>query len=109
MHELALIESLVESVEAGVGGQRVAAVRLEVGRLTAVDPGALQFCFELCVAGTCLEGARLEIREVPGRALCRHCGAEVDVEATSALCPCGAAELQVISGEELRLKEVEVA
>lgn len=108
MHELALMESLVETVRESVGEARVTLVRLEVGRLTCVVPEALSFCFDVCVSGTSLEGAAIEILEIEGRGRCRACGRERAVELPGGPCGCGAVDVEVLAGEELRLKEVEV-
>jgi hydrogenase nickel incorporation protein HypA/HybF len=109
VHELALMESVVAAVVERIGDARVTTVRLEIGRLAAVVPDAMRFCFDLCARGTSLEGATLEICEIAGRARCRACGGERDLESYADLCPCGAADLAVLAGEELRIKNVEVA
>lgn len=108
MHELALMESLVATVDEQVAEARVTKVRLEIGRLSCVAPDALRFCFEVCAAGTRLEGAALDIVEIPGRGRCRACDAEVALDDVLATCGCGSFDLQVIAGQELRLKDVEV-
>ncbi|HEY0840303.1 MAG TPA: hydrogenase maturation nickel metallochaperone HypA, partial [Vulgatibacter sp.] len=75
MHELSLMADLVttveRSVQAGAVSGRIAAVHLEIGKLAAVIPDALRFCFEICAKGTPLEGADLQIRSIAGRARCR--------------------------------------
>ncbi|GAC1376333.1 MAG: hypothetical protein NVSMB32_18920 [Actinomycetota bacterium] len=63
----------------------------------------------MCSAGTPLEGAKLEIIEVPGRASCRSCGNELDLVDMIALCTCGSADLEILGGQELIIKDVEVA
>jgi hydrogenase nickel incorporation protein HypA/HybF len=108
MHELSLMESVVAAVVERVGLARVTTVRLEVGRLSAVVPEALRFCFDVCARGTALEGARLEIREIPGRARCRSCGVERSIGSYAEICECGGTDLRVVAGEELRVKNVEV-
>lgn len=108
MHELALTDGVVQMVRERMGDQRVVRVRLEVGRLTAVVPDAMRFCFDVCSRGTTLDGARLEIDEVPARIRCARCGEETQLDDPIALCPCGSAEVEVIAGNELRIKEVEV-
>ena len=109
MHELGITEEIVALVVEHARGARVIAVVLEIGKLTAVLPEAVRFCFELCSAGTVLEGARLEIIETPGRARCRACGTEVVLERPFGFCDCGGTDLEWLSGEELRVKEMEVA
>jgi hydrogenase nickel incorporation protein HypA/HybF len=108
MHELALMESVVAAVVERVGAAQVKVVRLEVGRLAAVIPDALQFCFEVCARGTTLEGAALQIAVIPGRARCRECGTERVIDSYSDFCTCGGSDSAVLAGEELRVKNVEV-
>lgn len=108
MHELALTDGIVQLVRERLGDERVARVRLEVGRLMAVVPEAMRFCFDVCSRGTSLDGATLEIDEVAARIRCARCGEETQLEDAIALCPCGSAEVEVIAGNELRIKEVEV-
>jgi hydrogenase nickel incorporation protein HypA/HybF len=103
------MESVVDAIGERLGDAPVATVRLEVGRLAAVVPDALRFCFDVCTRGTSLEGARLEIIEIPGKARCLTCAAELAIDDLAAVCPCGGMELRVLGGEELRLKNVEVA
>ena len=109
MHELGLAQQVVEIAAESSKGARVLCVVLEVGKLAAVLPEALQFCFEAASAGTPVEGARLEIVEVPGVARCRACGGRLQLERPFGRCACGGSDLEWLSGEELRIKELEVA
>jgi hydrogenase nickel incorporation protein HypA/HybF len=108
VHELALIQSIVSAIEERVQPARVDVVRLEIGALAGVSAEALRFCFDVCARGTALEGAVLEIDGVAGRARCRTCGSEVGMASFLDLCSCGSAELEVLAGEELRIRNVEV-
>jgi len=108
MHELAITESMVAAVAEAVGVARVARVRLQVGRLAGVVPQALQFCFEACARGTTLEGAALQIDEIPARGRCRDCGAELTMNSFVDTCACGCIEVELMSGQELRITQVEV-
>jgi hydrogenase nickel incorporation protein HypA/HybF len=109
VHELSITQSVVDTVAERLGGQRVERVTVVVGKLSGVVPDAMMFCFDLCTTGTPLEGARLEIVEVPGEGRCRTCGADVELEDFIALCPCGSADLAITGGEQLTIKDVEVA
>ena len=108
MHELAITESIVESVEDRVHGAKVLRVALVIGKLSGVVPDALRACFDICAEGTVLEGAALDIEETPGRARCRDCETQVELLDTIALCPCGSANLAMLSGQELKIRSVEV-
>lgn len=109
MHELSITRNVVAIVAERAGSARVTRVRLEIGALTAVIPDALRFCFDVCSHGTVLEGATLEIVEIPGRGRCGDCGAETALKALIGRCPaCGAGSLRVVAGEELKIKEMEL-
>lgn len=82
---------------------------VEIGQLSSVVPDAVEFCFEACSAGTLLEGARLNIIRVPGMGCCQDCGAEVPLASLFDSCRfCGGFGVSVLSGEEMRVREIEV-
>jgi hydrogenase nickel incorporation protein HypA/HybF len=66
VHELAITNSIVEIVSERSHGARVLRIVLEVGLLTAVEPEALRFCFEVVAAGTVAQDAVLDIRRPEG-------------------------------------------
>ena len=108
MHELALVESVIEMVTEHAQGRCVRRVKLEVGKLTCVAPDAIWFCFDVAATGTPLEGASLEIIEIEAQARCGVCGETFVQETLWASCRCGSPDCKRISGEELRVKEYEV-
>jgi hydrogenase nickel incorporation protein HypA/HybF len=69
VHELSITRNVVAIVSERAEGQRVTRVRLEIGRLTAVMPDSIRFCFDICAQGTPLAGAELEIVESAGQEL----------------------------------------
>jgi hydrogenase nickel incorporation protein HypA/HybF len=109
MHELGIANGIVEICAEHAGDARVIRVRLEIGRLWAVMPDAVRFCFDVCARNTAVEGAALEIVETQGLALCRNCGRAVPLESLVGRCACGSADLRVIAGEELKIREMEIA
>lgn len=108
VHELAITESIVDAIVEKIGDGPVAAVRLEIGRLSGVVTDSIRFCFEIVAGGTGLEGARLDIDEPSGRAYCRNCRLEFTLDDPIMLCDCGSADLDVLAGRELRIISVEV-
>jgi hydrogenase nickel incorporation protein HypA/HybF len=113
MHEMALAESIVQIVEDTARSSAARAVRavwLELGALSHVEHEALRFSFDVVVRGTVAEGARLEVVTTPGRAWCMPCGETVDLARLGDACPrCGSHQLQVTQGEEMRVREIEIA
>jgi hydrogenase nickel incorporation protein HypA/HybF len=112
MHEMALSQSVADIVlrhAEAHGAERVRAVRLELGALSCAEPDALAFCFEAVTRGTLAEGAALEIAVVPGRAWCWDCDGAVELTDRAAGCPaCGGFRLRVETGEDMRVKDLEI-
>ena len=113
MHEMTLTESIVDiAVEAArkEGAQRVTRVVVDVGALSHVEPEALEFCFAAVARGTLVEGARLEITRLPGAGWCPDCGKTVALAERFSACPeCGGFRVQMTAGDELKVREMEIA
>lgn len=112
MHEMSLAEGVLGAIEEAARAQRftmVKTVRLEIGRLAAVELDALRFAFDVVKRGGIADAARLDIVELPGAAWCLRCCDTVPLSARGDACPrCGSFQMQVSAGEELRVKELEV-
>lgn len=108
MHELAITQSLLETVLGRTGERSVTAVRLRIGQLSGVLPDAMRFCFELVSEGTRLAGAKLQIDEPQGQGWCRSCQQDFAIPDSIPLCPCGSADVKITSGRELMVTSVEV-
>jgi len=109
MHELSLIQGVVEICEQHSGGRRVLEVTLEIGSLSGVVPEALEFCFEAAAKESLLEGARLVIERVQATGFCPSCQGVSTIETYFDSCPgCGALSLELRSGDEMRVKDLEV-
>ncbi len=108
MHELGITRSVVAICAESSGGEAVKRVTLEIGKLSAILPDAVRFCFDICAKGTVVEGAALEILEIPGKALCTECGGEIELFDLVGKCNCGSRNLRIVAGEELKVKEIEV-
>jgi hydrogenase nickel incorporation protein HypA/HybF len=108
VHELAVMEGVVDVVVDRLGDERIASVRLAIGTLAGVDIAALRSCFEICAKDTTLAGATLEIRSIEARARCKTCGDEHALRSFASPCPCGSFDHELLAGDELRLEEVEI-
>lgn len=106
MHELAIMQAIVEQVSDRLGERPVSAIHLVVGKLSGVVPDALRFSFEVATEGTTLAGAALTIDEPPGRAHCASCGTDFEVADGIPLCFCGSADVVIQGGDELLIRSV---
>lgn len=111
MHELSLIQDLLEAVcqsAAENSINRVSLVKLVVGEWHGALPEALDFAFQALTPGTVCEGAALEVETVPALLQCRQCGREYKCGEFPFLCgSCGAGGARVLQGKELYLEYYE--
>jgi len=108
MHELGITRNIVAIVTEHAGESRVKSVTLDIGKLSAILPESIRFCFDVCSKDTLLENAILEINEIPGLGHCNSCGAEIELDQLFGHCDCGSHLITYITGEELKIKEIEV-
>lgn len=109
---MSLAENVLQIIEESARSQnfrRVRSVVLEIGRLSAVEPEAMRFCFDAVMTGSIAEGARLEIIETPGQGRCAQCECDMPLAALYDPCPnCGGYQIRVTSGDAMRVRELEV-
>lgn len=112
MHEMSLAESVREIVDQTAranGARRVAAVRLEIGKLAQIEIDAMRFAFEVVKRGSLAETARLEIVETEGIAWCMRCCESVPIAQRGDACPlCAGWQLQVSGGDAMRVMDIEI-
>lgn len=112
MHEMSLCEGVLQILETEAKRQqftKVKTVWLDIGTMSGVEIEAMRFCFDAVMRHSLADGATLEIIEVPAQAWCLNCSQSVTVQQRYDACPhCGSYQLQVTTGEEMRIKELEV-
>ncbi len=108
MHELGIVQQLLEIVTERCDGARVSKIVMEVGMLSAVLPDALMFAFDVAREGTVADHATLEIISIPGTARCCKCSLLVTLTRPYGRCDCGSSDLDWQSGEELNIREMEL-
>ena len=112
MHEMSLMESVLEiacETALKAGASKVTTIRLDIGALSHVEPEALIFCYDATRQGTLAAEARLEINRSPGAGWCMDCERTVALAERFGACPdCGRFRVEMTSGEEMRISELEV-
>ncbi|MFH2064451.1 MAG: hydrogenase maturation nickel metallochaperone HypA [Pseudomonadota bacterium] len=113
MHEMGIAMQIIEIAAASIPAEMkdavVKKVNIKVGKLSAVVPSSLRFCFEIAAKDTRLSGAELDIEEIPVRARCRECRGEWTIHDPVFTCiTCGSGKIDVISGRELDIASIEV-
>ena len=113
MHELSIVESLIEQVHREVAGAghsgRIVQLDLVIGRFSGVSAECLRFAFEVLAPGTPLEAAQLQITEPGAICRCDDCGAQAEIDELAACCPrCGSGRIAIEGGQELLLQSIEL-
>ena len=112
MHEMAIAQGILEITldnAAQSDAKKVTSIKLLVGKMTGVEPEALRFCFSALAEGTIAATAELTIKIVPLVVYCQGCGRKFAIERYRFLCSvCGSANVEIISGRELRVEYLEV-
>ncbi len=112
MHEFSIVQGLINQIEEYIEKEncrKVLKIELEIGEMSGVVQDALEFAYDVCSEGTLVEGAKLSIKMVPVKVRCRDCLNEFIVKDYCFSCPdCSSTGLDVLSGHELSIKEMEV-
>jgi hydrogenase nickel incorporation protein HypA/HybF len=112
MHELSIVQALLEQVEQvreANGGGRVSAVTVRVGAWRRIVPDVFAFYYEILTRDGSLAGSRLDLEQVEAAARCGSCGAEFAVEDNYVVCPfCSSLGATLIRGDELDLVSIDV-
>lgn len=112
MHELSLMQNLVEIIEetaAKHGASHVTEVVLEVGCASGAEPEALEFAWESVCENVLLKNAVLNLQMIPLVLLCNGCGQEYRANEIFSPCPvCGSLHSAIKSGKELRVVSISI-
>lgn len=113
MHEMGIamqiIEISVASIPADLKNPQVKRVNVKVGKLSAVVPESLHFCFQIAAQDTPLCDAELNIEEIPLKVKCMDCDVEWIAREPVFLCgKCNGTSVKMLSGRELDIMSIEV-
>lgn len=85
MHEFAFaynIFKVAETTALKYNAKKISEVFLEIGELTLIVPELLKKSFEMATKGSIAEGAKLNIKIIPGKIKCRECNKISEVSLT---------------------------
>jgi hydrogenase nickel incorporation protein HypA/HybF len=113
MHEMGIAMQIIEiaaaSIPEAMKPVKVEKIHVNVGKLSAVIPDNLRFCFEVASKGTEVDGAELCIQEIPVVARCNDCQFNWTLDGPAFRCTsCQSGNIQVLSGQELDIASIEV-
>lgn len=111
MHEVSIVQSLIDLIESH--GQeyrlvKVTKIVVRIGEQVSVCQESLRFAFEAVSHGTIAEGAELVLELIPGRVRCNVCGCETLTKLPAFMeCPRCGGSVALVAGRELDLQTIE--
>jgi hydrogenase nickel incorporation protein HypA/HybF len=113
MHELSIVEALIEQVEREVhrAGHRgkILCLELNIGRISGVNCDSVRFAFDLLAPGSPVEGAKLVIRQSKPACRCQTCHALLEIDDIVFKCPnCSSDDIIIEGGRDLLLESIEI-
>lgn len=112
VHELSVCQALliqIADITAGRGAVAVERITIEMGPLSGLDPALLASAFAIARAGGCAAHAELVIESTAVTVACTACGAQSKTASNHLVCAaCGGFRTRIVSGDELRLRRVEL-
>lgn len=112
MHEFSICQALLQQLEELVVRHRALAVTcltVQIGPLSGVEPSLLDAAFAVARRGSCAQDAELIFESLPLRIRCSDCGREADAVPDKLACgACGSIRTELVSGDTLLLRRVEL-
>ena len=119
MHELSMADAMVKTVldvAEKNDATEIIEVTIEVGKLTMLNPEQLKFLIDVLVENTLLEGAEVNIVELPVELKCNLCeyAGLADMDDSDhylaiVKCPeCGERNVEITAGRECNVKNIKI-
>jgi len=119
MHELSMADAMVKTVldvAEKNDATEVLEVTIEIGKLTMLNPEQIKFLLDVLVEDTLLEGADINIVEIPVELKCNSCeytgSADMDDSdhyLAIVKCPeCGERNVEITAGRECNVKNIKI-
>lgn len=90
--------------------EKLDAINISVGTLSAIVPSSLTFCWQVLTEKTDMDDVSLNIRVLPLAYRCFDCGKEFTSEKMTFNCPeCNAETPMLISGRDMTIDNIVVA
>ncbi|HZK11722.1 MAG TPA: hydrogenase maturation nickel metallochaperone HypA [Atribacterota bacterium] len=112
MHEGSIVQNLLAiAIEKAkeCKANRITLIRIKVGEFSGVNQSALEFAFDNFRQGTIAEKASLKTILSPLLGKCRKCNEVFKIKKDDFKCSkCYSLEIDIISGEDLYVEDIEI-
>lgn len=110
MHESMIAQNIIDTVLAQTKTKtgKVTAITISCGQINAINDEAMRFAFDIAAADTICKGAKLKIKHIPLKAVCRNCKNEFEFDLYNPQCSkCGKSDFALGQDAPLLLEEIE--
>ena len=112
MHELSLVENMIETVIPVAEkhhAEKILGITLRIGEISGIVPSCVEEYFSMASKGTIAEGAALHMETIPAAIHCRACGADSRMQRGMFRCPsCGSTDFELTAGREFYVDHLEI-
>ena len=112
MHEMGLCENILNIALEAAGrnnARKIVKITVKAGEMRGVVESQMKFCFGFMAKDTIAENAELVIEKVEISASCKSCGMKFTVREFNFTCgSCSSSDLEIHTGKELMVKDIEV-
>jgi hydrogenase nickel incorporation protein HypA/HybF len=111
MHELSIAQSILDICDSNIPDKsvKVKEIELEIGQLSGVVIEALETAMSQMIKNTIYQNAEIKINLKEALGKCISCGHEFKPEDYYSECPkCGNYGIELLKGDEMRVKSIEL-
>jgi len=112
MHETSIAKNLLDIILEKANeckASKITAITVKLGEFSGINQESLKFAFNNITLETIAKDASITIDQLPLLGKCRKCGQKFEIESIEFKCPnCGSLELDIISGEEIYVENIEI-
>jgi hydrogenase nickel incorporation protein HypA/HybF len=104
-----ILDIAVDAAKKNKAG-KILKITIRAGEMRGLVEDQMQFCFQFVSKDTIAEGATLKVEKIEIAAKCKDCNREFTVKEYLFVCPgCSGTNLDISTGQELLIKDIEVA
>ncbi len=109
MHELSIVQSMLDICEKRSGGNQISKIVVKIGKMSGIEPHFLKESFDIFKEDTLCSDALMQINLVDIKIRCNECDKESLVENYDFHCPnCKSSNTTQIAGQEMYIEYIEL-
>jgi len=109
MHELTIVQSMLDLCKKFSKGKEVTKVVVDVGKMAGIEPHFLKESFNVFKEDTICKNAFLDINLIDITIFCNNCQTTSKIDNYNFFCPkCNSDDTKIVTGQELYIQYLEI-